>query len=291
MFKTTSSITAHRLLMLFLFFSTLILQAQEGKVDGILEDFYGNRDVLVASHRAAHQKYPENSIAAIKECIRLGVDIVELDVRQTRDGVLLIMHDKTIDRTTNGSGDVKKLNWSVLQKVQLLQNGEISSEKIPTFEEVLKVAKGNIIIDIDFKANSTEAVNKTYELIQKYEMENQVLFYLYDYTKIGELRQINSKVKIMPRAYSKKDVKNIFKHDSIFVTHVDHKFYNPNLMAGIIKKGSRVWINALGKYDSMETELKNSGFDELFKKKHINIIQTDLPEELLTYLREKKLHK
>ena len=58
-----------------------------------------------------------------------------------------------------------------------------------------------------------------------------------------------------------------------------------------MKSGYRVWINALGKYDSMETEAKNSGFDALLSRKYVNVIQTDLPEELLSYLRSRNLHR
>src|SRR5215218_7165785 len=61
-----------------------------------------NGDVLVAAHRAAHAKYPENSIDAIREAVRLNVDIIEIDVKVSKDGVPFLMHDRTMDRTTNG---------------------------------------------------------------------------------------------------------------------------------------------------------------------------------------------
>ncbi|AUC84611.1 hypothetical protein CW731_04525 [Polaribacter sp. ALD11] len=95
----------------------------------------------------------------------------------------------------------------------------------------------------------------------------------------------------MPRAYSKTDVKEILGYSNISVVHIDESFYEPNFMKGVIEQGSRVWINALGKYDRMELEERNSGFNELLKKKYVNIIQTDLPEELLKYLKNKKLHR
>ena len=64
-----------------------------------------NGEVMVASHRAAHAKYPENSIDAIREAIRLQVDIIEIDVKVSKDGVPFLMHDRTMNRTTNGKGD------------------------------------------------------------------------------------------------------------------------------------------------------------------------------------------
>src|SRR5687767_2762637 len=70
-----------------------------------------NGDVMVAAHRAAHAKYPENSIDAIQEAIRLKVDIIEIDVKVSKDGVPFLMHDRTMDRTTNGKGDPEELTW------------------------------------------------------------------------------------------------------------------------------------------------------------------------------------
>ncbi|WP_175489802.1 glycerophosphodiester phosphodiesterase family protein [Algibacter lectus] len=277
--------------MLFCLFLDFEIQAQTTRVDSILIDFHDNKNVLVASHRAAHQEYPENSIKAIEECIRLGVDIVELDIRQTKDGEIIIMHDSTVDRTTNGKGKVDELNWNYLQNLNLLFKEKETSEKIPSFEDVLKVTKGKILIDVDFKASSVDAISKTYALIKEYGMEDQILFYLYDYEKIPLLRNINSKVKIMPRAYSKRDVKRIFKYDSIYITHIDAGFYKATLMEKMIQQGSRVWINSLGKYDDMEKNKKNSGFDRLLEKRYVNVIQTDLPEELLSYLKQKNLHR
>ncbi|AUC84612.1 hypothetical protein CW731_04530 [Polaribacter sp. ALD11] len=187
MIKNTKNIAEHKFVVLFLLFSTLVFQAQTTKVERILEDFYGNKNVLVASHRAAHKKYPENSIKAINECIRLGIDIVELDVRQTKDGELIIMHDNTVDRTTNGTGEVHNLNFESLEKLYLIFDGEVTSEKIPTFEDVLKITKGNIIIDVDFKEDSVDAVNKTYALIKEYGMENQIIFFLSNYKQVPSI--------------------------------------------------------------------------------------------------------
>jgi len=88
------------------FFCYVAISIALGQVDEIRTHFLDadSKVVLVASHRAAHIIYPENSILSIKEAIRLGVDIVELDVKVTKDGVPVLMHDGTIDRTTTGSG-------------------------------------------------------------------------------------------------------------------------------------------------------------------------------------------
>lgn len=281
-----------RIFFILSLFVCLATAAQETKLDSILSDFTHHPErILIAAHRATNDHYPENSMEAIAESIRIGIDIIEVDIRQSKDGELVIMHDRTIDRTTNGSGNVDGHTLSELKGYNLTFNDSITPFRVPTFEEVLQLTKGKILLDIDFKLEDMDAIKKTYALIEKYGMENQILFFLYDYTETPRLQQLNPKIRIMPRAYSKKDVRAILKMDHIDIIHVDESYYKASTMRRILRSGARVWMNALGKYDAMERLEKNSGFDALLSKKHINVIQTDLPEALLKYLRLQQLHR
>ncbi|MCM4168599.1 hypothetical protein KCTC52924_02177 [Arenibacter antarcticus] len=287
-----TSLMPKRFLFVISFFLTVGLSAQESNLDSILYDFNNKpQRVLVAAHRATNEHFPENSLAAIEESIRIGVDIVELDIRQSKDGELVIMHDRTLDRTTNSSGKVEDYTLKELKGFQLIIRDSITEERIPTFEEVLKLTKGKILIDIDFKLEDMPSIEKTYALIQKYGMENQILFFLYDYQETPTLQQLDSNIRIMPRAYSKKEVRAILKMDHIDIIHVDESYYKDRTMRRITNSGARIWINALGKYDEMERLEKDSGFNTLLRKKHVNVIQTDLPEALLKYLRAHNLHR
>src|SRR5437762_4095366 len=78
-----------------------------------------NRRVVVIAHRAAHEDAPENSLAAIREAIRLKVDYVELDVRLTKDLALVLMHDGTVDGTSNGKGRVADLTLHDMKALRL----------------------------------------------------------------------------------------------------------------------------------------------------------------------------
>ena len=282
----------NKTIFVLLLFLGLISQAQETKLDSILDDYHNNPEqILVAAHRATNPNYPENSLAAIAESIRIGVDIVEIDIRKSKDGELVIMHDKTIDRTTNGTGKVDDFTLAELKEFKLKLGNDVTNEQIPTFEEVLQLTKGKMLLDVDFKLEGEAAVKQTFELIEKYGMEDQILFFLYDYPETAQYQKLNKDIKIMPRAYSRKDIRNIRKLEDISIIHIDDSYYRNGTMRRLIKSGYRVWINALGKYDRMETEAKNSGFDALLTRKYVNVIQTDLPEELLSYLRSRNLHR
>lgn len=275
-----------------LLFLSLSSFGQNQRFDGLIDDFIKDPEhIMVAAHRAMHPKHPENSLAAVRENIDLGVDILEIDIRESKDGKLVLMHDETIDRTTNGKGKVSDLDFSTLKDVNLIHNEEITVEHIPTFEALLEIAKGKIMIDVDFKEDDPTAIKKAYTLIKKHHMEEQILFYIYDnYQLIPLLRDLNPKIKIMPRAYSRKDIRKILKIGGIKVIHIDESFYKNRIMQKIRSSGARIWSNALGKYDQMERRKKDSGFSQLREKKYINVIQTDLPEELLHFLRENQTH-
>ncbi|MDR3711688.1 MAG: glycerophosphodiester phosphodiesterase family protein [Puia sp.] len=272
--------------------------AQPSDLKQILSDLYKRPDrILVSAHRADHAIFPENSLPAIGKAIEAGIDIVELDVRETRDKVLVLMHDEKVDRTTTGKGAVSDLSYKELQEFYLLQDGKPTGNRIPTFEEALKKTKGHILIDIDFKAETQTAKDETYRLLRKYGMERQVFLFIYDYKEATEYRALDPRVPIMPRAYKDEDVHAILQMGRFPAVHVDETFYSDTLMGSIRATGMRVWINALGKYDELEEKAvrdgsPGDGFASLLKDaSQANFIQTDYPEQLLAWLRKKGLHR
>ena len=102
--------------------------------------------MIVTSHRGAGFLEPENTLRAIRRAIALGADQVEIDVQLTRDGRLVLMHDATVDRTTNGTGAVADLT---LDEIRQLDAGQ--GEQVPTLDEVLTLTDGKITPQIELK--------------------------------------------------------------------------------------------------------------------------------------------
>lgn len=107
----------------------------------------------ICAHRGAMDTHPENTIAAFKEAIRLHAQMIEFDVRLTKDNKLVILHDETVDRTTNGTGKIEDLT---IKQVKRLDAGSWKSqkfkgEKIPTFEETLSIMPDDIWLNIHLK--------------------------------------------------------------------------------------------------------------------------------------------
>lgn len=129
---------------------------------------------LAVGHRGTIVWAPENTIAAFDAALQMGADAVEMDVRRTRDDVLILMHDATLDRTTDCSGQVAQKTWAELQQcaVQAVLPG-IPTEKIPTFRDALVWLKGRTVIDVDVK-DPTLLVDVA-SAIEAEGMQNQVM--------------------------------------------------------------------------------------------------------------------
>lgn len=155
-----------------------VLSKQINRVEQILERLKSptGEYILVVSHRGDWRYAPENSLEAVKRCIDLGVDIVEIDVRMTKDGHLIAMHDETVDRTTNGTGKVSDLTLDEIKKLRLKNGCGVrgSQFQIPTLEEIMLVAKDNILINLDKTENET--VREAYTVLKKTGTVNHAIF-------------------------------------------------------------------------------------------------------------------
>ena len=106
--------------------------------------------VHVVAHRGDWKQFPENSTDAVLSIIEMGVDILETDVQRTKDGMLIIMHDETLDRTTTGNGKVSEKCYADIEKLRLKGiKGNPTEYRIPTLDEILKLCKGKIILNLD----------------------------------------------------------------------------------------------------------------------------------------------
>ena len=145
---------------LFLNNSGLLYAQKENNTPSFRKAKHG---VYVIAHRGAHVGIPENSLAAYQKAIDLGCDFVEIDVRTTKDGHFVSMHNSTIDEYVNGAKG--KVSEHTLAELKLLDIGSrVGSEwkdtRVPTFEEILKLCQGKIGIYLDLKAASIPALVK-----------------------------------------------------------------------------------------------------------------------------------
>ena len=262
-----------------------------------------NDDIIVISHRGDWRNAPENSLQAIKNCIAMGVDMVEIDLHETKDGQLVLMHDDTIDRTTRASGYVKDWTLDSLRTLKLVDGLDMETiHGIPTLEEALLVAKDKILVNLD---KSYDMFDKCYDIIKKTGTLDQVVI-----KAAKPLEQVEREfgkyldqvhfmpVVVLPNPNVQKMVDDylenlqpvafefVFKNDSVKI--IDQ-------FDDIRESGSGVWVNALwanlnGGHNDEKGALDPTVYD-WYIENNVDMIQTDRPQILIKYLREKGLHK
>ncbi|MCH8028686.1 MAG: glycerophosphodiester phosphodiesterase [Candidatus Dadabacteria bacterium] len=147
-----------------------------------------NRSFLNIAHRGASAYEPENTVKAFQRAIEMGCDMVELDVRRSKDDRLIIMHDSTVNRTTNGYGYVRQ---KTLEELKELDAG--GGEKIPTLQEVMDIASGKTGLVIELKEEGTEKA--VLELIRKYDCVDKSYVISFKRGLLKTIKQLEPEIK------------------------------------------------------------------------------------------------
>lgn len=150
----------------------------------------------IIAHRGYSSRYPENTLSAIRAAVEAGADMVEIDVQLTKDGALVIMHDDSVYRTTNGSGLVKDLT---LEQIRMFDAGvkfdpKFAGERVPTLDEALEAVQGKAMLNIEVKNAGSEAsrklmAEKLSEAIARYNYAAHVQVMAFDSDFMREMRQ------------------------------------------------------------------------------------------------------
>ena len=162
----------------------------ENRAEKLAKELYKAKSkyVLVVAHRGDWRNAPENSLQAYKNCIDMGVDMIEIDIHKTKDNQFIIMHDATVDRTTNGKGKIADMTLAEIKQLKLRAgHNVVTQHNVPTLEEVLNLVKGKILVNIDKGDNYFDEI---YDLLVKTGTEKQVVIKTYD-----DLATIQSKNK------------------------------------------------------------------------------------------------
>ena len=230
--------------------------------------------LVVISHRGNHVDVPENTLASFTEAIKAGADYVEVDLRTTKDGHLVVMHDGTVDRTTNGSGKVSDLTLAEIKELKVFNKNK-KTHRIPEFKEVLKECKNRINIYLDFKEAD---VALTFRQIQEAGMEKQVVVYLNKIPQYKAWRTVAPKMPLMTSLIG--EVKNK-EQLGLFLGQVNIEVLDNigdrEMVAVAENKGVAVWLDV-----QSQTEGPVSWKEAL--EKGVHGLQTDKPAELVAFL-------
>ena len=155
--------------------------------------------VTVTAHRGASSVASENTLAAMAAAVDAGADLAELDVRLTRDGQVVLMHDRTIDRTTNGTGDLWDYSLSELREFDAGSwfSEEFAGERIPTLAEVIRFARERLELNIEIKTSREEPTiaAAVVEIIRSEECGDDCLITSFNREIVEEVKRIAPEIR------------------------------------------------------------------------------------------------
>nr|WP_073247784.1 glycerophosphodiester phosphodiesterase [Caloramator proteoclasticus] len=153
------------------------------------------------AHRGASGRYPENTILAFEKALEFGANGIETDVQMTKDGILVLMHDEMVNRTTDGIGFVKDYTFSEIKKLDAGSwfSKEYLNEKVPSVEELLLLVKGKKVV-VNFEIKNTiieyEGIEeKLLDLIYRYGMQKNVIISSFNHYSVVRVKKLSSEIK------------------------------------------------------------------------------------------------
>ena len=255
------------------------------------------KNIFVAAHRGWKAKYPENTLKAFQAALTLGVDQLETDVRITKDGQLVLMHDSTVDRTTNGTGAVSDLT---LAELKALDAGD--GQQIPTLQEFLELVKDHptITLDIELKEYPTpgrealayDVCDRVLKLLDDYGFAERSVINTWD----GKLHEyINATYGDTYKQHLYYPRRHLEKHTGP-CTKDPYRYGYCTCVFGLVsgeitiadakalqeETGIRLWAG---------TYAKDEKTIELAIRMGAELITCDNPDEVLDILRRKGLHQ
>lgn len=265
-----------------------------------------SKEVLVVAHRGNWRVAPENSIAAIDSAIRMKVDVVEIDVQRTKDGTLILMHDNTVNRTTNGGGKIKDMTFDEIRNLRLKDyKGNITDHQVPSLEEALLASKGNIMLNLDKAYNYFDEVC---DLLDKTDTWDLII--MKGSKSYADVKKDYGKYldKVIYMPILSLDPDNAFDavkaYDSCMKPAAYElligKLYGPNIKPSkeLLKGRSRIWLNTMwagfvGTLDDAMAARCNPDdvYGYMIDDLGAGMLQTDTPGQLLRYLRSRNRHE
>lgn len=241
--------------------------------------YHKGHKMVVIAHRGNHVDVPENTLAAYQAAIDCGADYVEVDLRTTKDGYLVVMHNSTVDKQTDGSGAVRDLDYEDIKRLKIhpIRKGDHKVYHIPDFKSVLQVCRGKINIYLDFKEAN---VMQTYQLIKEMNMQNHVAVYLNKKQQYGEWKKV---IPNMPLIASLPPNMNLRQLDSILQRYkidIVDNIYDRKKIRFLHKKDIMAWLDVEGAAEDSVRWSKVLSLDP-------DGLQTDHPEKLIRFLEKR----
>jgi glycerophosphoryl diester phosphodiesterase len=234
-----------------------------------------SKPVKIAHHRGASRYAPENTLSALEKAILLGADFVEFDIQTTRDGAFVLLHDRTLSRTTSGKGPVREHDMAM---IQALDAGSwfglpFVRTRVPSLDDFLNAAGGRVKLYVDAKDITPEALA---DALRKHGLTDRAVVYQQE-GYLERLRAIDPSISRMPPLRDVARLDSLAERVRPFAVDAAWSILSRDLIARCHAKDIQVFSDALGSHEKIEDYQRAI-------RDGIDLIQTDHPLRVLRAL-------
>ncbi len=228
------------------------------------------KNTVVVAHRGLSSKYPENTILSFQKAVEIKVDAIELDVRETKDGEIVIMHDEKVDRTTDGNGYVEQLTYSEIKKLDAGKwKGNFKDVKVPSLKEAFENIGNKIYYFIEIKKVN---LSKVIKLIDSFNLKENIVLSSFHIEYLLETRKIAPEIPVAFITDHFPENINILIENGIRTLNLYHPEITDEKFIYLTKNGilTHVWTvdekEDMEKYLNMEIPIITSNCPDLLLK-------------------------
>ncbi|MCR3761179.1 glycerophosphodiester phosphodiesterase [Clostridium felsineum] len=230
----------------------------------------------IIAHRANYFNEPENSVLGIKDCINYKVDYAEIDVQETKDGVVVLMHDKNLRRLTGLNKNVDELTYKKLKSLNLRRHFfRSTTEKIPTLQQAINQSRGklNLIIEIKPYGNTDDLLKKVVIIMEKNHITKGSMIHSCDYSILEKVRKLDPNIST---GYILSSPFTNISYMNVNFFSVRKNLLSPRLVKILHKSKKQIFVWTL---DNKKAMIKASSL-------HVDGIITDTPDLLKATLKK-----
>lgn len=221
----------------------------------------------IVAHRGYHQKYPENTLAAFQAAVEAGVSMTELDVNFSRDRKVVVIHDATLERTTDGHGAVSDNTMAELKKLDAGSwfDPRFADQRLPELSEVLDLVIGRAMVNIEIKAHAYEhnhppdAIEKqVVELVKQKNMQDSVLISSFEIDILVQIASMQepAAIALISKTPASSRIIEICTSLKVFSWHPDHLIVTPRQVDMMHVAGLKVFPYNVDTYENYVKMMK-----------------------------------
>lgn len=241
------------------------------------------RTPMISAHRGGGdiKGYPENCIESFEYLAERLPVVIECDIDLTRDSVLVMMHDQTLDRTTTGTGKLIEKTYAEVGQYHLEDNfGNVTRFKVPTLEQVLRWGKDKVVYTLDVKKNVP--FTKVVEMVRRTGAADYSVIITYNATQAAEVYRLDPNLMLSVTILKQEDYQRLHDlgiPDRNMIAFVGIKEPNPELYTFLHQKGISCILGTLGNLDK-QAIAKGDQVYKTFAKNGADMMSTDRPIEV-----------